>query len=293
MKIIIIKMNLKSYLRAGRIVIMLFAALVFKNISTKAAIKNINPFTIFDLGFGGKNLLDTDTIIISGTIKDDNGNLLENATILFDTVAEAITGKDGRFSFEPKQINPGVHNIYFSCDNFGTVVRTYYSVMLSSNYNVVLYRQINTSKVNPVNKEPLHPINNKTIQPVKKDSVLVVKDEILHSVNADSANASTIIVAEELDFPSIIFKANATALTGEHKEFLDIISEKLKNNPTVKIDIKAYTPEHGLSPLIAEKRVANIIKYLMAKGISADRLIKITEAGGGEENTIDLVKAVQ
>jgi hypothetical protein len=213
-----------------------------------------------------------DKIIISGSVKDQDGNPLEKAKVLFDTTVMALTDKDGKFSFELTLITPAAHNIYFTDDSFTTAVRTYYPVMLSSNYDVMLRKVLTKRQINiggPV------PTTIDTVKAVTKTKEPVPAENVV------------------LDLPSIIFKINMTGLNSENKAFLDIISGMLSKNPAVKIDIKAYTPEHDENPVIAQKRLANIVKYLVEKGISARRLKKVTIAGGGEENTIDLVNSTE
>jgi outer membrane protein OmpA-like peptidoglycan-associated protein len=290
-------MNKKYFLSGSKITALLFIVFSFKSISY-AGIENEDISTIFDQGFKNKNPADTGKIVISGIIKDGNGNPLENTRILFDTVTVATTDENGTFSFEPVTVTPSIHNIYFSRDSFATVVRTYYPVMLSANYNVVLYRQINSNTAKPVSIQPVHAEHKDTIQvvqnkilpiikpTVKADTVVTIKKDL-----SNTTTTTTVAAAAELDFPSIIFKINATALTAQSKAFLDIVSEKLRDNPTIKIDIKANTPVHDYNPTIAQKRLANIVRYLVANGIAADRLNKITVTGGGEVNTIDFVNS--
>ena len=300
-------MNKKSFPRGGKIIATLFIIFNFTSISN-ARIKNINTSIVFEQSFESKSLTDTGKNIISGIVKDENGNVLENTKVLFDTIAVAITDENGKFSFEPTRVTPSSHNIYFSRDSFATVVRTYYPVMSSANYNVVLYRQINLNSTKSVSVEPALTINKETVtaQPmhnrilpvvkpiVKTDTIVkintVVKEDTVVAVKNDLSNTTT-VVAAELDFPSIIFKINTTALTAQSKAFLDIISEKLKENPTTKIDIKANIPVHDYNPIIAQKRLANIVRYLVANGIAADRLNKETVVGGGELNTIDFINS--
>ena len=267
--------------RSIKVAAILFVALSFKTIISNA--ENTNPVIFFNSGI--KNLIKKDKIIISGTIKDDDGNVVENAKVIFDTTTMAVTDKDGKFSFELGTVIPGSHNIYFSSDGLTTVVRTYYPVMGSSNYNVILRKQI--GKIRQVNAEPVHAAIKDSIVAIKKETV-VSAPVVSAPVSSPIATPSSVI----LDLPSIIFKANATELTGEHKSFLDIIADKLKAKPSVKIDVKAYTPEHNYTPYIAQKRLANIVKYLVEKkGIAVSRLKKVTVVGGGEENTIDLMNS--
>jgi outer membrane protein OmpA-like peptidoglycan-associated protein len=269
--------------RSIKVAAILFVALSFKTIISNA--ENTNPVIFFNSGI--KNSIKEDKIVISGTIKDDDGNPVENAKVIFDTTAMAVTDKDGKFSFELGAVTPGSHNIYFTSDGLTTVVRTYYPVMLSSNYTVVLRKQI--GKTREVNTEPVHPVIKDSVITIKKETVVPATVAPAPATSSVPAFTATSIV---LDLPSIIFKANATELSGENKSFLDIVADKLKANPSVKIDVKAYMHEHDNNSYITQRRLANIVKYLVEKkGVAASRLKKVTVVGGGEENTIDLMNS--
>src|ERR1700735_1533891 len=98
-------MSKKSFLQGSKITALFFIVFSFKSISY-AGIKNINTSIVFEPGFKNSNVTDTGKIIISGIIKDENGNPLENTEILFDTTAMAVTDKNGSFSFKPAAITP-------------------------------------------------------------------------------------------------------------------------------------------------------------------------------------------
>jgi hypothetical protein len=283
-------MNKKYFLKNSKILISLMTLFCFNSTLSSAGINN-------------KNLINTDKIVISGTIKDETGNPLEKASIFFDSTEVAVTDKDGKFSFELNGITPNSHSVYFSSESFVTVVRSYYPVMLSTSYDIILRRQFSNVKtavsepVHIVKKDSVHAITIQLLPIANKDSVHLIKNQPLPAaikrdsislVSKDSSHISNAIVADELDLPSIIFNKNGTALTSLDKAFLDIISEKLKNHPAIKIDIKAYTPEHDFNLITAQNRLKNIVKYLVAKGIASERLNTDIIAGGGDLNTVDL-----
>jgi hypothetical protein len=290
-------MNKRYPHRCAKIITVLFVLLGFKSIHSVAENKNIKPAAIFYSAVKNSKLINEDKVVISGTVKDEHGKPLEKARIIFDSTEVALTDKDGKFSFEPSAITPEHHNIYFSCDSFVTIVRTYYPVMLSANYDVVLRKQFGNGEQLSI---PFHAIIKDSVHTTKSEPIHTV-NETIHTINNDSVHTTiskepvattNAIVPVILDLPSILFKANETELVGENKGFLDIISEKLKDNPTVRIDIKAYTPENDPNSLIAQKRLANIVRYLVEKkGIAADRLNKVTVPGGGDENVIDLMNS--
>jgi hypothetical protein len=259
-----------------KITALLFIIVNLYSAALQAGIKNIKPVIA----------LSVDKVIISGTVKDEDGKPLENARIIFDTTEMAVTDKDGKFSFELGEVKPASHNVYFSYDNFATVVRTYYPVMGSANFNIILRKQVSAVK-QLTNELPVHAAIKDTVHIAIKDTVREVINYPVQLPKKDSSQVISVTPTEELDFPTIIFKKDATALVSENKSFLDIVSEKLKNNPTVKIDIKANTPKYDPNSPVAQQRLANIVKYLIENGIAAKRLNKKIIVGGGDVNTVD------
>ena len=258
---------------------------IFNSLVNKIILLGLILFSLKMIAFGGQphsdikiNLNKTEKIsgevVISGAVKSEEGKPLANTKIIFDSTEVALTDKDGKFSFNPGKISPSGHNIYFYCDSFVTVIRTYYPVMLSVSFDIVLRRQFGGDGQERI--KPFHialkdsAVTKKTIEPTKIIAAPIVT----------------------LDLPSILFKENETELGNQNRTFLDFIAKKLNDNPSVKIDIKAYTPESNPNSTIAQTRLTNIIKYLTEKkGISATRLNKVTEPGGGDENVIDLVNS--
>ncbi len=254
-----------------------------------------------------------DKVVISGIIKDDSGNPIENVKVMFDTTAVALTDKAGNYSFELSSITPASHNIYFSCDGFSSAVRTYYPVMQSTNFNIMLRRLfdkpaepavvkqsvpvvvkdtariINTAVPKKANEvaAKAKPITNTAIvkQTPKKSFPVVVKDTVAKQIEAPPADNAAIV----LDFPSILFKPNETDLSNMNRAFLDIIARKLKTNPSVKIDIRSYVTTNNSTSIVAQTRLANIVKYMAEKkGIAIDRLNKRIIPGGGDVDIIDI-----
>jgi hypothetical protein len=292
-------MNKSSLLYYTKIIAVLFVLLGFKSINSLAENKNIKPAAIFHSKVENNKLINDDEVVISGTVKDEHGKPLEKARIIFDSTEVALTDKEGKFSFKPAAITPERHNIYFSCDSFVTVVRTYYPVMLSASYDVVLRKQFGNGEQLSIPfhvaiKDSVHAIKSEPIATVNETTTHIINNDSIHTISKIPANTVNAVTPVILDLPSILFKANETELVGENKGFLDIISEKLKENLTVRIDIKAYTPENDPNSLIAQKRLANIVRYLVEKkGIAAGRLNKVTVPGGGDENVIDLMNSEQ
>lgn len=91
------------------------------------------------------------------------------------------------------------------------------------------------------------------------------------------------------DYPSLMYKGNATTLANDNKALLATVAAKLKANPTCNISIFGYPEASKASQANCQKRLEAIKIYLIEKeGISADRITTNCEVGGGDKNTIDV-----
>ncbi len=85
---------------------------------------------------------------------------------------------------------------------------------------------------------------------------------------------------------AVYFKTNDYSLDSEDTKAIDLVLTKLKENPTMKIEIAAHTDDVGdnKSNLRLSQQRANAVKnYLLKKGISANRIVS---KGYGEEKPI-------
>ncbi|UAY53499.1 OmpA family protein [Ferruginibacter albus] len=273
------------------------------------------------------------SIILSGNVKDEAGQALQNVTILFDTTVMTVTDAAGNYSFELAEVTPAAHRIYFQSEGYVTVVRSYYPAAGSTTYNIVLRGQFgkttqavikpvtNNNLALPVVKDTLKRVSVVTqpiksiAQPIKKDSIKIStpKENIIKPANkptvvavpqnnnsqqVETTNSAAIINKDAistapLDFPTILFKPNMTALNALSKAFLDRTAQLLIQNPDVNVDIKAYALESKVNSSLVETRLNNVINYLIQKGISVSRLNKIVVANGGDENIIDIITSKQ
>jgi hypothetical protein len=91
------------------------------------------------------------------------------------------------------------------------------------------------------------------------------------------------------DYPSLSFKGNTTALSGDNKAMLATVATKMKANPTCLITINGYPEASKASQANCQKRLDLIKIYLIEKeGISADRISTNCEIAGGDKNTVDV-----
>jgi outer membrane protein OmpA-like peptidoglycan-associated protein len=162
-----------------------FTVLSFKNIQANAAIKNTNPVTVLDANFKSKSFTATGKIVVSGTIKGFDGQALEKATVMFDSIQVATTDAEGKFSFELDEVAAVTHNLYFNYDDLITAVRSYHPAMLSTNYDVTLNKK----------REGFHTMGVMKIAEIDLPS-LVFKNGVIKLTN--DQKAMLIIVAQKL-----------------------------------------------------------------------------------------------
>ncbi|PID58171.1 MAG: hypothetical protein CR986_08095 [Ignavibacteriae bacterium] len=90
----------------------------------------------------------------------------------------------------------------------------------------------------------------------------------------------------KLTFSNINFRVNSDEILDNSKEILDNVVVVLNELPNVKLDIQGYTDSDGNKKYnqdLSARRAASVKKYLVAKGIAANRL---TTKGFGESNPI-------
>ena len=91
------------------------------------------------------------------------------------------------------------------------------------------------------------------------------------------------------DYPTLIYKGTASALSNDNKAMLATVAAKLKANPNCLISIYGYPEASKASQANCQKRLETIKIYLIEKeGISADRVTTNCEVGKGDKNSIDV-----
>jgi OmpA family len=108
----------------------------------------------------------------------------------------------------------------------------------------------------------------------------------------DPACCTSVVVKNEcaaMDYPSLSFKGNGTALSADAKAMLATVAAKLKTSPDCSITVTGYPETSKASQAVAQKRLDAVKNYLVEKeGISADRITTNAEIAGGDKNTIDI-----
>ncbi len=91
----------------------------------------------------------------------------------------------------------------------------------------------------------------------------------------------------EVEIPGIEYDFDAATLRPKSKEILNELVEFLELNDNITIEIRSHTDSRGNDDYnlkLSDKRAASVVKYLVAHGISKDRLKSI---GMGEKEPLD------
>jgi hypothetical protein len=129
-----------------KIVASIITLITFRGFTAKATqINRSNLFLQDKKSSKLKNYLQPENAIIKGTVKDENGNGLENVVVYFGGKQTAITDVNGQYNFNVELTNNDAV-LYFSLDSFDTIVRNYHIAMGSTSYDVVLYKHVNENE---------------------------------------------------------------------------------------------------------------------------------------------------
>lgn len=115
-------------------------AFIGMKISATAANKQIASTTISPPQPKRQIILTGYNITINGVVKDEHGQLLENAQVRFGDSIIVKTDHEGRFKIEfvPAK-DQGATTLLFSFPGMVSTVRNYHPAMLSTSYDVLLY----------------------------------------------------------------------------------------------------------------------------------------------------------
>lgn len=122
------------------------------------------------------------------------------------------------------------------------------------------------------------PANNKISRTLNLEPL----EEEKHEIPTEIPTEDKPFVLKEFHYES-----NQTTLSDEAKEALDIVLVAyLNNHPDIKIQIASHTDDVGskkYNEVLSQQRAENVMKYVISKGISPDRLVA---KGYGESKPI-------
>jgi hypothetical protein len=181
-----------------------------------------------------KTFISTDKITISGTVKDYQGNPLENAEIIIGEQLMGKTDKEGKFQFEFEITDPSKpYTLFISYPDLVTVVRNYHPAMQSTSYDVVL-------------KKPAQDMGFVTM--------------------------GVPLLAEILPPFEIGFSKEEKNLSSVAKEELERLAQKMRANPESYVKMTGFADSNKEKAILKARQKA-ISNFLVdQEGISADRI---------------------
>lgn len=107
------------------------------------------------------------------------------------------------------------------------------------------------------------------------DTQIIKPEEIKGEIVEKDAEVKAVETGKVCDLRDIYYETNDFSLTQESKMLLALFIEFLKENPTVKVEIQGHTDDIGRDAdnlLLSERRAKSVYEYVIAQGISANRL---------------------
>lgn len=107
------------------------------------------------------------------------------------------------------------------------------------------------------------------------DTQIIKPEEIVAEIVEKDAEVKAVETGKVCDLRDIYYETNDFSLTQESKMLLALFIEFLKENPTVKVEIQGHTDNIGRDAdnlLLSERRAKSVYEYVVAQGISANRL---------------------
>jgi len=162
----------------------------------------------------------SDSVTISGTVKDEHGAPIENAEIIFGDM-KLLSDKNGYFQFPLKTAINKPAVIKFSYSKLEPQVRSYHPVMGSTSYDVVLYTGY---------------------MPMIMGGLINTR---YHVNLPDTISTLTFQHSNKLDKPT--------------KEFLTTVATLMKNNPDLALTLQSHYKTNPKKAANLTKQVVNYL----------------------------------
>jgi hypothetical protein len=223
------------------------AALSFRAATAQGIIKSKATIVTQPAATTGKDPI-PENIIISGTVTKGNLEPVANAKVSIDSLITVYTDTAGKFSISLNSDMIASRNLYFSYEGLERTVRNFHPLMGSTNYDVRLSSAADYNLGYHFMGRPV--FNN-------------------------------------INFPSIRFFNRQRFLDKDAKAILNSISEKLKDNPSVLIQLIAYG--NNINDIKNGKRKLKLIRSFLINdlNIDKDRVFEKIEPAGSND-TIDI-----
>jgi uncharacterized repeat protein (TIGR01451 family) len=96
------------------------------------------------------------------------------------------------------------------------------------------------------------------------------------SPNDINVEKSTVTESETISIPPIYFDFDKWSISDSELKQLDNVVQIMKDNPTIVVEAGSHTDSKNLesyNQLLSEKRARSVVRYIVSKGVSSDRII--------------------
>ena len=142
------------------------------------------------------------------------------------------------------------------------------------------------------------PANTEFTYNISKDGYLSQTDAVSTFNTQDAKDGDTILINRtvtlskiyknvEIVLENIYYDYDKWDIRADATESLELLIDVLEKNPTIKIELASHTDCRGkdaYNEILSQKRAESVVKYLIGKGIDANRL---TAKGYGESMPIE------
>jgi outer membrane protein OmpA-like peptidoglycan-associated protein len=131
-------------------------------------------------------------------------------------------------------------------------------------------------------KVPLSSYGEFELNDTITDGVYVLKTKPWHPIMVDPLPVKKDSIIERIALHSLIFDQTKSELKESAMAELDLVAQWMMRDPTVRIRFIGHTDNQGdplLNVKLSEERVRNVKKYLVDKGIAANRIETVGYGG--------------
>ena len=182
----------------------------------------------------------------------------------YETIDSATTDKDGDFSFRHL---PYTKQLLISADNVKNILESFDNILVFDNADNLI-KIVSQIKGQKFNYRPLEIEQSRFVEIYVDDPWLA----IIEKENAERNKAGDQATIIE----NILFEFNKADLLEQSKQTLDKVILAMKSNLKFNIELSAHSDSKGSDAYnlkLSQQRAESSKKYIISKGISADRII--------------------
>lgn len=182
----------------------------------------------------------------------------------YETIDSAITNKDGDFSFRHL---PYTKQLLINAENVKNILESFDNILVFDNADNLI-KIVSQVKGRKFNYRPLETEQYRFTEIYVDDPWLSIIEKEKSAKNKPGDQATII--------ENILFEFNKADLLEQSKQTLDKVILAMKSDQKFNIELSAHSDSKGSDAYnlkLSEQRAESSKKYIISKGISADRII--------------------